>query len=338
MASSRRLLLLFLSFALLACGGEDSSSGDATRDFFFYVSADPQINVAEWGLAGLDSMVRTMNRSPGSEWPFGGTVDGPRGVIVPGDLVDDVSNRQNWAVYRKYFDPKGEGKLRFPVYAGIGNHDLSDSTDQRFSYVERGHIRRNQERPARLHLGPEGYHYSWEWSGVHFVCLNVFPGVKPRPVYGNPAPWNDPKNALDFLRRELEEHVGTSTRPVVLFWHYGLRGWGLEKWWTEEDLSNLRSALSGYNVVLILHGHEHRFERYEWAGYDVVMAPAPYSPGEEEGSRSIPKGFLVVQITDDSLRLGHHGADTWEEAWAKPLEAKTTVQDEAIIASPASRP
>lgn len=327
------LLVIVLGILSVACGRNPSRTDDAPRDFFFFVTADPQINVPEWGLAGLDSTVGMMHEAPGTPWPFGGTVGDPRGVIVPGDLVDDVGNKENWAVYREYFDPTGEGQVTFPVYAGIGNHDLSDSTSQTFSYVERDHVRRNAKRPGPVNLGPNGYHYSWEWAGIHFVCLNVFPGIEPRPVYGTPAPWNDPKNALEFLKRDLAERVGQNNRPIVLFWHYGLRGWGLEKWWTERDLTRLKSTLAGYNVVLILHGHEHRYERYEWEGYDVVMAPAPYSPGEGPGDESRPKGFLVLRVTEDSLQLAHHEASGWEDTWAKPLAAKTTRAEETTADS-----
>lgn len=147
-------------------------------------------------------------------------------------------------------------------------------------------------------------------------------------MYGNPAPWNDPKDALDFLMQDLSRQVGSKAQPVILFWHYGLRGWGLEKWWTRADLENFQSVLEGYNVVLILHGHEHRYERYEWAGYDVIMAPAPVQ-GVEEGERKTrPKGFLAIRVTEDSLQVVHYGAHDWQHTWAKPLEARTTSKQE----------
>lgn len=331
---TRRLLLpLIVGLWVVACGAP-STSESPSRDLFFYVSADPQLNVPKWGLAGLDSMIATMNQAPGTAWPFGGTVGPPHGVLVPGDLVDDIGNSANWEAYQDHFDPAGEAQLRFPVYAGIGNHDLSDSTDLPFSSVEQATIRRHQQRPGPLNVGPEGYHYSWDWKGLHFVCLNIFPGNEPRPVYGTPAPWNDPKDALAFLKQDLAEQVDTSDQPIVLFWHYGLRGWGLEKWWTEADLANLKSTLAGYNVVLILHGHEHRYERYEWAGYDVVMAPAPYSPPDRAGAPSTPKGFLVVRATDDSLQLAHHAATGWKHTWAKPLKAKTDSTQETTAPAP----
>ena len=151
-------------------------------------------------------------------------------------------------------------------------------------------------------------------------------------MYENPAPWNDPKNALAFLKRDLAEKVGQSDRPVILFWHYGLRGWGLEKWWTEEDLTTLKSAPASYNVALILHGHEHRYERYEWAGYDVVMGPAPYSPGENPEEASEPKGFLVFRVTEDSLQMAHHNARGWEQTWAKALPSNTPTNPEPAAA------
>lgn len=143
---------------------------------------------------------------------------------------------------------------------------------------------------------------------------------------------------MAFLKQDLAEQIGDSDRPVVLFWHYGLRGWGLDKWWTEEDLASLKSALAGYNVILIIHGHEHRYERYEWAGYDVVMAPAPYRPGEAPESPSTPKGFLVLRATTDSLQLAHHGASGWRHTWTKPMRAKTSADEERTDIGLSPRP
>lgn len=319
-----------LVLTLGACSDDSDTSDGQYRDFFVFVTADPQINIPKWGLHGLSDMVAVMNETPGTDWPFGGTVETPKGVLVPGDLVDETSNPDNWQAYTDFFDPQGNAQLRFPVYAGVGNHDLEDN-DRPFSDVERAVIERNKRRPGPLHLDQNGYNYSWDWQGIHFVNLNLFPGNEPRPVYGNPSPWNDPHNSLSFLRSDLQQRVGDSGRPVILMWHYGLRGWGLEKWWTEEDLTALKSVLADYNVVLILHGHEHRYERYEWAGYDVVMAPAPYSPKQADstGVQSIPKGFLMLRLTQDSLQLAHHDAAEWKETWTKPLGVGHTPEKEA---------
>lgn len=181
----RRLVLVLIAGLLLgACGGTGSSGESTARDYFFFVSADPQINVPEKELAGLDSMVATMNSTPGTSWPFDGRVHTPRGVLVPGDLIDNVDNRNNWDAYRKYFNPTGEAELRFPVFAGIGNHDLSDSTDRTFSYVERAHIRRNKQHPAELNYGPNGYHYSWDWGAFTSFASMSFLETNPVPCMG----------------------------------------------------------------------------------------------------------------------------------------------------------
>lgn len=76
-------------------------------------------------------------------------------------------------------------------------------------------------------------------------------------------------------------------------------------------------------MILILHGHEHRFERYQWKGYDVVMALSPQydrNPDKPE-TRSRPKGFLVFRITDDELQMGHHTAEGWADTCSTPLDA-----------------
>jgi cytolysin (calcineurin-like family phosphatase) len=151
--------------------------------------------------------------------------------------------------------------------------------------------------------------------------LNIFPGNVHRPVYDREAPWNDPRKSLDFLREDLKSQVGDSGRPVILVWHYGLRGWGLDKWWAPEDLANLKATIAPYNVVLILHGHEHAFASYEWEGYRVFMCPSPQldrDPKKPELA-STPKGFLVVRLKNADLQVAHHDATGWRETWSKAV-------------------
>jgi hypothetical protein len=109
---------------------------------------------------------------------------------------------------------------------------------------------------------------------------------------------------------------------VLVFWHYGLRGWGLEKWWTPADLANLRDVLAPYNIALILHGHEHRYERYQWEGLDVVMAPSPQRDRDpaKPGAISEPKGFLVLRFRDGTLEIAHRADGRWQDHWTKSVE------------------
>jgi len=289
-----------------------------------FVSADPQINIPKWGTAGTEKMIEIMNNTPGQLWPFDGPVHEPRGLLIPGDLVDDLDNEANWKCYQQFYSPTGDALCRFPVYAGIGNHDLhSGQKEGDLNELQQEFVRRNRQRPAELNFCPQNYHYSWDWGGVHFVNLNLFPGNAPRPVYDNTAPWNDPQHSLDFLRRDLADQVGDSGRPVVLMWHYGLVGWGLDKWWTEADLAALKKVIEPYHVVLILHGHEHAYRRYQWEGYDVLMAPAPqYAPPRDDpDAQSTPKGFVVIRLGDGKLESAERTATGWRHAWSKSLEA-----------------
>lgn len=294
-----------------------------TEEVTFYVVADPQIHLEKWGTAGTEATIETINELPGKPFPFGGTVGEPRAVLVAGDLVDVVDDPRHWKVYKSFFDPNGRARMRFRAFECIGNHDLSPESAEGFSVVQREFIERNRSRRGdeQFHYDAHGYHYSWDWGRLHLVNLNLFPGNQHRPVYDREARWNNPVRSLDFLREDLGARVGASGRPVVLMWHYGLRGWGLEKWWLPEDLTALRKTIDPYNVVLILHGHEHAFAQYTWEGYPVFMCPSPQldrNPKTPEVP-STAKGFLVVRLRDGELQLAHHNAKGWAETWSRKV-------------------
>lgn len=293
-----------------------------TAAITYFVTADPQINIPRWGTAGTEQTIDAMNALPGTPYPDGTPVGEPRAAIVAGDLVDVVDDPQNWARYREFYDPEGKARLRFPAYEGVGNHDLTSRQGRGgFSDVQRAVIDRHRRRAGTFHYDANGYHHAWDDGPLHFVQLNLFPGEEPRPVYDRPAPWNDPHASLSFLIEDLRSRVGDSGRPVVLVWHYGLRGWGLEKWWRPEDLDALDRAIAPYNVVLILHGHEHAFASYEWRGRQVFMAPSPQydrDPKQPE-TASTPKGFLVLRLVGDELGVFHRTAEGWRERWVKRI-------------------
>lgn len=324
---SRREVLIRLA---LAGAGVCSSgvlqafpdSGEA-EEITFFVMADPQIHLDKWGTAGTEQTLRTANELPGKPFPFGGKVGEPKAVIVAGDLVDVVQDPRHWETYKRFFDPNGKALLRFRAFEGIGNHDLSQASADGFSRVQQEFIERNKSRKGDevFHYDEDNYHYSWDWGQLHLINLNLFPGNEPRPVYDNDAPWNNPRRSLDFLKADLEKQVGDSKRPVILWWHYGLRGWGLDKWWKPEDLEALKRVIQPYNVVLILHGHEHAFAQYEWEGYPVFMSPSPQLDRDPKTPEvpSKPKGFLVVRLKGDQLQLAHHGPEGWQETWSRSV-------------------
>ena len=292
-------------------------------DVTFYVMADPQIHLDKWGTAGTEATIQTLNNLPGKPFPLGGTVDEPRGVIIAGDLVDVVDDPRHWRCYERFFDPSGNALLRHRVFEGIGNHDLSPASASGFSDVQRQVIERHRRRqgPEKIHYDRHHYHSAWNWGPLHLVQLTLFPGQSPRPVYDREAPWNNPLHSLDFLRETLRQQVGDSGRPIILIWHYGLRGWGLEKWWSPEDLAALKQVIAPYNIVLLLHGHEHAFAQYTWEGYPVFMCPSPQQDRDPRTPEieSTAKGFLVVRLRENLLQLAHHDHTGWRESWQQPI-------------------
>ena len=323
---SRRTALARLAMAGLAATGTNRMLAAAPADsnnVTFFVLSDPQIHLDKWGTAGTEKTIEILNKLPGKSFPLGGTVAEPRAVIITGDMVDTVGDPRHWESYKRFFDPNGGALLRYRTFELIGNHDLTSAVPPGgFSNVQREFVERNRRRRGdTFHFDAANYHYSWNWGPLHLVNLNLFPGNQHRPVYDREAPWNDPRHSLDFLRDDLKTQVGDSGRPVVLVWHYGLRGWGLEKWWTPEDLANLRAAIAPYNVVLIIHGHEHAFASYQWEGYPVFMCPSPQFDRDPNtpAVASTPKGFLVVRLLGSELQVAHHDATGWRETWSKSV-------------------
>jgi hypothetical protein len=60
--------------------------------------------------------------------------------------------------------------------------------------------------------------------------------------------------------------AGNHDGPVVLMQHYGFDGFSLNdwNWWTPKQRRALYELIADYNVVAILHGHNHHAEHYRW--------------------------------------------------------------------------
>lgn len=211
------------------------------------------------------AIVDIMNALPGRKYPDvigGGIVAIPRGVIVPGDLVDHGQApmalvRKEWAMWTADFGLNGEGRLKFPVYEGYGNHDLNSNF-----LVENEIKKRNLSRLNVVAISSNGFHYAWEWDGIHFIQLNLYPAdERPKGVKGQP-----PRYALQFLKDELQKNVGTSRKPVVVSYHYQ----PTDTWWTEEEKEAFYEVMRHYNVILLIHGHQGRASIYDWKGVTVI--------------------------------------------------------------------
>ncbi len=146
-------------------------------DFTFFGYSDTHYGAET---SGINQMVDIINSLPGTAYPasIGGVVDTPRGIIMPGDLINDgavASKYQTqWASYVADFGVNGDGRCKFPVFEGLGNHDVNTNLFIFNKIEERNVIRKKLKLISDI--SQNGYHYSWDWDGIHFVNVNLFPG------------------------------------------------------------------------------------------------------------------------------------------------------------------
>lgn len=290
----------YVLFALLALTGLACRAADIT----FYSYGDSHYGVD--GTVGTTWVYR-INAMPGSTYPAalgGGTVDPPRGVIALGDLINDGGNltlgTNEWADWKADYGVSGEGVCHYPVYECFGNHDLNASR-----FVQKDIIARNQLRSNLTAISTNGLHYSWDWDGVHFVALGIYP-ADTWATENTYSSVHDPEYALSFLKWDLETNVGDSGRPVVLLHHYDF----FTDWWPSWQKLAYPRELDGYNVVLILHGHQGAAYQYDFQGYTV---------SGENGSLN------VVHITTNNTILA--AQSTGSNTWGNTLQKSFTMPD-----------
>ena len=277
----------------------------AAAQLTFFTCSDTHYNEAAVSNTAQAALIDLMNALPGKAYPpelGGGPVAVPRGVIIPGDLIDDGQGpvamiRDEWALWKADFGLHGEGRLKFPVYEGYGNHDLNDGL-----FIENEIKARTAARSNVVAVATNGLHYAWEWDGIHFVQLNLYPGtVRPPGVQGQP-----PRQALEFLKEDLAKNVGRSGRPVVVSHHY----MPADTWWTDAEKEAYHAELRDYNVILIVHGHQGRASLDPWKGITTV-----------DNHAFLGAGVFVVRIEGDEMSIVQRRPDdTWGMSLKKRIQ------------------
>lgn len=267
-------------------------------DVTFYSFGDSHYGAAG---GGMTNWVYRINRMAGTPYPAalgGGTVAPARGILTLGDLINDGGNlalgTNQWKEWKADYGVNAEGTCIYPVFENFGNHDLHNTR-----FVQKDIIRRNVTRPGLTAVSTNGLHYSWDWDGVHFVALGIYAATTwvPENTYGSV---HDPEYALSFLKWDLENNVGDSGRPVITMHHYDF----LTDWWPSWQKLEYPRVLDGYNVVLILHGHQGSPYGYDWQGYTV----------------SGQNGTLNVChiTTNNQIQLAQStGTNTWGNTYSK---------------------
>jgi 3',5'-cyclic AMP phosphodiesterase CpdA len=243
-------------------------------------------------------MLGILNNLPGTELPAsigGGPLAAPRGVLVAGDLTERIDTAL-WREYTDDYGVSGDKKLLWPTYEAMGNHEFyTTGTIKDTLYNVNRMIQRNIARRATFtDMDSTGYHYSWDWEGVHFINLNLYAGSTELGYSGF-----RPMKAKEFMIADLAKNVGSSGRPVFLMQHYMLRANSTVDW-TDQMKSQIYAILQNYNVIGILHGHSHTKQVYKWNGIDIF----------DDGT--VMNGeMMVFHISDGNFRMVNRVNNAW---------------------------
>ncbi|VTS08128.1 metallophosphoesterase family protein [Tuwongella immobilis] len=310
-------------------------------DTHFLADKDNPKSLDARSAAVTSKLVDWLNSLPGSEIPAkagGGRVLPPLGVIHAGDCIDtgDKANinmqATEWDAFADAYGLTGkDGKLRVPVYEVHGNHDSPRGDGLAIQKI----IQRNQKRPGVTNLSKNGVHYSWDWGGVHFICLGIVVGqvaeVTRKRRYA-------PLGSLEFLIQDLKDKVGNSGKPVVITQHIDMiryaqplpvadsKAVGME--WDPADVKGYYDALRGYNIAAILYGHTHGRNVYRWDGTNKpAMTGIPtFNVDNSSHFHGKQQAFFYFEIHPTQLIVReYHTTDAWEtgawtpQTWTAPL-------------------
>lgn len=307
--------LLLASICLATAGtmlAEPSVVKAAGRDVTFISTSDSHYDAFESedrNARNRETLLK-INAVEELKWPQelgGGQIARPRGVLLLGDVIDDGDrtfngknqSKQQYEHFLADFGLDGtDGRLKFPVFEGWGNHDGPPAGKEKSGFSFQAQLKqRNALRKQKGLIGnlsDNGLHYSWDWDDVHFVQLNLYPADRQNPKVRYSPEWHDPQESLAFLKKDLAEKVGASGRPVVLASHCGFD----TDWWNAEDWKAAYDAAKAYNVVLYLYGHSGTGVR-QWAPEGEARKWLCINDGQLEN------GFFVIQITENRLRAAY---------------------------------
>src|SRR5690606_5405549 len=160
----------------------------------------------------------------------GGTAEHPgRPLSQPGQAYVLPRDSRQLMEFHEFYRQSLSG-LRFPVYVGLGNHDLDrDGPADAFgwyrenmrNYVKFVHMPRPDYDPLVpvTNYDPASDCYSWDWGHLHLAQAHRYPGDTTKGAI----------DSLPWLERDLATYAGDG-RPVIVFQHYGWDPFSIERW------------------------------------------------------------------------------------------------------------
>lgn len=294
------------------------------RDLTFIVTSDSHYVTDDQSERNrsIRLSIEEMNAIDRRTWPEslgGGAIAKPRAVFINGDIIDDGDKKDEtalqWGYFVRDFGLTGEdGLLKYPVFDGYGNHDGPPVGAEKHGFSMQAKLKERNLRRKELgwlkELCPKGLHYSFEFDGVHFVQVNIYPADTQHAKIRYNRVWHDPQGALTFLKSSLEKHAAAKDRPVVILSHCGFD----TDWWHPEDWSAFHSAVAPYPVATYFCGH---------TGTGILKYKPEGSPGPElpvVNTGQTAKGFFVVRITGDRIRAAYRIREAAGWNWKFPMD------------------
>ncbi|MCY1722650.1 metallophosphoesterase [Prolixibacteraceae bacterium Z1-6] len=301
----KNIAFVSTAFAVNGCAYDPSRVLDVT----FFVAADTHFDPPP----DSDTYyhIRAMNRIPNEViWPqnidgkltefgsVGKKVDTPKGIVLAGDILDKADAGALELFRQRYEQGPGDKQINYPVYIGLGNHDINPVIDESekqkgrrrmWNYLEERHNGESAPVPV-TNFDAASRNYSWDWDGLHLVQTHLFAG----------ATSEDQPNSLKWLKDDLTNYASDGS-PVVIIQHYGFDSWALN-WWTAKERSELFAILKKYNVVAVIAGHSHYADNLEWEGipvFQVNNAWPEIGNGNNDGNGS----FAMFRITNDFIDM-----------------------------------
>lgn len=279
------LLVLFLFFGVYVFSQQ--------RDLNYIIAADLHFDF----LPETDQYyhVLAMNHVPGHfRMPSGEIIRHIDGVVIAGDIFDR-SRSEILALYcQRYEQGQGEKKIHFPVYPGLGNHDLDPvsnlekpNTIYHLSLIKNyldTLLHNRLKRGEILNLHSSSYSYSWNVGDVHFVHAQRCAGDT-----------SYCESNLAWLKKDLQKYASQGN-PVVYIQHYGFDDWAIQ-WWSQAARNALFDILEQYNIAAFFVGHSHKAQICKYRGIPIYQVNNAWR--DEDGNGS----FAILRINDDSVSV-----------------------------------
>jgi len=240
-----------------------------------------------------------------------GEISDVRGIIMAGDITQNgrdgrVFSNDEYGEFIKRYGLCGNNEVKYPMYEGYGNHDYFEWNNPFYRITKEHPVVdsvsiRNEYRQGVLNTAPglDG-HYSWEWDDLHFIQLNLAPtDIDPN---FDVSRLRDPRDALTFMKNDLDEYVVGTNKKVIIISHYGPWEW---REWDEPKIAELCDVIEEYRPYIIsyIHGHSHSTKVYDWCEITIFNSGTPYHEDYNDDLRGRFTLFNIKGNSTNELQL-----------------------------------